>query len=196
MPDKDYTLERNEAAERKKKVISMCLDRFIAQGLSETTVRDLGDAAQLKAAGIYWYFGSKDDAVLSCAEEASLRLENNMLAPVIREVTKPDYMIKRLYSRAKDMAPTMRFLAQVCSTPKYSQSMEGTLRSFTNRCDSYSSKIASRLGCKARDVEPYLLMGISAFTNYMIFGDQYYISHQVKMIEKALNELNQGKENA
>lgn len=196
MQNKGNTLERNESAERKKRVISMCLDRFIAQGLSETTVRDLGDAAQLKTAGIYWYFGSKDDAVLSCAEEASLRLESCMLAPVVKEVTKPDYMIRRLFSRANDMAPTMRFLAQVCSTPKYSKSMEDTLRSFTNRCSSYSSKIASRLGCEARDVEPYLLMGISAFSNYMIFGDQYYISHQVNLIENALNELNQVKENA
>lgn len=83
MQDKENAQERNEAAERKKKVISMCLDRFIAKVLSETTVRDLGDAAQLKTAGIYWYFGSKDDAVLSCAEEASLRLENDMLAPLL-----------------------------------------------------------------------------------------------------------------
>lgn len=105
-------------------------------------------------------------------------------------------MIKQLYSRAKDMAPTMRFLAQVCSTPKYSQSMEPTLRSFTKRCDYYSSKIASKLGCEVKNVEPYLLMGITAFSNYMIFGDQYYISHQVKMIENALKELNQIKENA
>lgn len=196
MQNRLNTYERNEAPERKKQVISKCLDRFIAKGLSETTVRDLGDAAQLKTAGIYWYFGSKDDAVLCCAEEASLRLENNMLAPVVKEVTKPDYMIKRLYSRAKDMAPTMRFLAQVCSTPKYSQGMEDTLCSFTNRCSYYSSKIASKLGCEAGDVEPYLLMGISSFSNYMIFGDQKYISHQVQLIEKALYELNQLRGNA
>ena len=42
--------------EKKKEVVSKCLETFIRQGLSETSVRDLSGCLNLQSGGIYYYF--------------------------------------------------------------------------------------------------------------------------------------------
>ena len=100
--------------DRKKEVINVCLDHFIEKGLSETSTRSLSGALKLQNAGLYDYFSRKDEAVILCAEEAALRLENALLLPALKDLSNPDLMVNRLQSRADEMAPTMRFLASVC----------------------------------------------------------------------------------
>lgn len=55
--------------DRKKEVINVCLDHFIANGL-EISTRSLSEALKLQNTGLYYYFESKDEAVILCAEEA------------------------------------------------------------------------------------------------------------------------------
>lgn len=86
--------------DRKKEVINICLDHFIENGLYETSTRSLSRALKLQNAGLYYYFTSKDEAVIQCAEEAALRIENALIAPTIRDLADPDNMMKRLRSRA------------------------------------------------------------------------------------------------
>ncbi len=66
---------------RKKEVINICLDHFISHGL-ETSTRSLSKALKLQNAGLYYYFESKDEAVILCAEAAALRLETNLIVEV------------------------------------------------------------------------------------------------------------------
>lgn len=67
-------------SDRRKEILNVCLDTFINKGLSETTVRDLSTALKLQSGGIYYWFKDKDEAVVACAEEAALRLENPRMA--------------------------------------------------------------------------------------------------------------------
>lgn len=130
-----------EIADRKKEVIDLCLSKLVAKGLAEITVRELSASLQLKKAGIYWYFKDKDEVIVSCAEEAADRLETNLILPALQEIRNPDAMLKRLYDRADEMAPTMRYFAQVCATPKYRDEMSPVLSRLSKRyqglCDSF-----------------------------------------------------------
>ena len=85
--------------DRKKEVINICLDHFISHGL-ETSTRSLSKALKLQNAGLYYYFESKDEAVVLCAEEAALRLENALIVSAMKDIKNPDLMMKRLQSRA------------------------------------------------------------------------------------------------
>ena len=49
--------------EKKKEVVSKCLETFIRQGLSETSVRDLSGCLNLQSGGIYYYFRSEERRV-------------------------------------------------------------------------------------------------------------------------------------
>ena len=69
-------------SDRRKEILNVCLDTFINKGLSETTVRDLSTALKLQSGGIYYWFKDKDEAVVACAEEAALRLENSLILQV------------------------------------------------------------------------------------------------------------------
>lgn len=62
--------------DRKEEVISTCLEQFVKKGLYRTTSRDLSKALKLQSAGLYYYFTTKDEAVITCAEEASFLLED------------------------------------------------------------------------------------------------------------------------
>lgn len=89
-------------SDRRKEILNVCLDTFINKGLSETTVRDLSTALKLQSGGIYYWFKDKDEAVVACAEEAALRLENSLIFPALKDIKDPDKMIKRLkYGQTK-----------------------------------------------------------------------------------------------
>ena len=70
-----------ENAQRKREILDVCLATFIRRGLYETSVRDLSRALALQSGGIYYWFKDKDDVVVTCAEEAALRLEEHLIAP-------------------------------------------------------------------------------------------------------------------
>ena len=103
-----------ENNERRKEILNTCLDTFISKGLSETTVRDLSTALKLQSGGIYYWFKDKDEAVVACAEEAALRLENSLIFPALDDIRDPDRLMKQLKIRADKMRPTMKFFASVC----------------------------------------------------------------------------------
>lgn len=176
-------------ADRKKEVINACLELFVSKGVSETSVRDLSNAINLQVSGMYYYFKSKDEAVVTCAEEAALRLEHNLIAPALRDISDPDKMFRRLLSRADEMAPMMRFFTQVCASPKYFEAMRPALDRLTERYKTYAQRFAGAVGCGATEIEPYFYMTITAITNYMIFAEDRYIYPQIKLIKEALNNL-------
>lgn len=102
--------------DRKQEVINICLDLFIEKGLTSTSTRNLSSALKLQNAGLYYYFESKDEAVIACAEEAALRVESALIPGALHDIDDLDTMMKRLQSRADEMAPTMRFLVTVCAS--------------------------------------------------------------------------------
>lgn len=187
--EKGFTVE----TDRRKEVIDICLDAFVSQGLAETTSRDLSSALKLQSGGLYYYFKSKDDAVVACAEEAAVRLEDILILPALKDVDDPDIMIESLRKRADEMAPTMKFLAQVCSTPKYNDSMKPALSRLCKRYVRYAEKFADKLHCDVDEISPYVYLCITAVSNYMIFGEQDYISPQMRLIK---NEIIKLKNNA
>lgn len=124
-----------------------------------------------------------------CAEEAANRLETNLIIPALREIHNPDAMLKQLYDRADEMAPTMRYFAQVCATPKYRNEMSPVLSRLSKRYKFYATRFAEELGCKEEQLEPYFSMCISTMTNYMLFGDNYCVSTAMATRREKLKEL-------
>ena len=104
-----------ENAQRKREILDVCLATFIRRGLYETSVRDLSRALALQSGGIYYWFKDKDDVVVTCAEEAALRLEEHLIAPALQDIREPDRMMERLRLRADELRPMMKFFASVAS---------------------------------------------------------------------------------
>ena len=61
-------MNTSKKAERTKKMIGICLDCFVEKGLTVTTTTDLCNANNLQNGGIYYYFDTKEEIVLACAE--------------------------------------------------------------------------------------------------------------------------------
>lgn len=175
-------------SDRKKEVINICLDHFISNGL-ETSTRSLSKALKLQNAGLYYYFESKDDAVIACAEAAAIRLENALLVPALKDIGEPALMFTRLQSRADEMTPTMRFLVSVCVNDKYKEKIKPTLHRFNERYEHYAELIAEKLGCKKEDIEPYVYLVITAVANYMIFEEDVFISSQMEIAKRAIKSF-------
>ena len=175
--------------DRKKEVINICLDLFIEKGLTATSTRDLSSALKLQNAGLYYYFESKDDAVIACAEEAALRLENALIPPALKEIYRPDVMMQTLHRKAKEMAPTMRFLVTVCASSQYKDKMKPALDRLAERYSHYADQVARTLRCEQRDIEPYVYMVITAVANYMIFCEDALFFSQIKIAEEAIRQI-------
>ena len=175
--------------DRKKEVVNVCLDHFIEKGLSETSTRSLSSALRLQSGGLYYYFSSKDEAVVLCAEEAAIRLENTLITPALRDISNPDLMMKRLQSRADEMAPTMRFLVSVCTSKRYKESVRPILDRLADRYEHYAEMIAKKLNCGLDEIEPYVFMTITAVANYMIFAEDGIIAPQMKLVKSAISKI-------
>lgn len=173
-------------SDRRKEILNVCLDTFINKGLSETTVRDLSTALKLQSGGIYYWFKDKDEAVVACAEEAALRLENFLIFPALKDIKDPDKMMKRLKIRADEMQPTMKFFASVCALSKYEERMQPVLDRLAERYEAYARRVSKELNCDFDAVAPYVYFAITTITDYMIFGEAKYIFPQIELIKTAL----------
>lgn len=58
----------------------MCLEQFVDKGLYRTTSRDISKALNLQSAGMYLCFENKDDAIVACTEQASIKLEQQLFS--------------------------------------------------------------------------------------------------------------------
>ncbi|MBQ4066944.1 MAG: hypothetical protein IJD22_04790, partial [Clostridia bacterium] len=67
--------------------------------------------------------------------------------------------------------------------------LEPTLEGLAKRFEHYAEVFAKKLGCRREDVEPCLYSAVCAVTNYMIFGDAYYISYQLEAVRARLHQL-------
>lgn len=174
---------------RHEEVVSTCLDQFVKKGLYKTTSRDLSKALKLQNAGLYYYFQSKDDAVIACAEEASFLLEDGLIVPALSDIYDPEILVKNLFTRADSLALMMRFLAQVCSANEYMDEMKPALFRLSQRYQEYAKRFAQKLRCDVQTVEPFVYMSISSISNYMLFGEQSYIIPQMEMVKVKLTEI-------
>ena len=176
-----------EKKNRKKEITNICLDTLIRKGLLNTSVRDLSAALNLQSGGIYYWFRDKDDAVIACAEEAALRLEDILIGPALQDMRDPDILMQRLRERADQMRPTMKFFASVCALAQYEQAMRPMLDRLAARYESYAGQFAQTLHCSVDAVAPYVYFAITTVTDYMIFGEAAYIAPQIELIKTALH---------
>lgn len=75
-----------EAIDRKKEIVNNCLELLVERGLTQTTTRELSKVMKLKSGDMYYYFNSKDELIIVCAEEAVIRVENSLLVPALKEL--------------------------------------------------------------------------------------------------------------
>ena len=156
----------------------------------------MSKALKLQNAGLYYYFESKDEAVILCAEEVAIRLEDALIPAAIRDIENPDIMMKRLKSRADEMASTMRFFVTVCASKQYKGKMKPALDRLTERYKHYSEQVAKKLNCNKEDIEPYVYLVISAVVNYMIFSEDDMVAPQIKIAKEAILNLLSSPENS
>lgn len=175
--------------DRRKEVVNICLDLFVEKGLYKTSTRDLSKALQLQSSGLYYYFPTKDDAVVACVEGAIRRLEDVLISPVRKEINNPAEMMKRLLSRADEMAPVYQFVVTVCSDQQYREKTKPILDALGERYVQYSEVFSKLLNCKVQELTPFVYMSITAITNYMIFREESFIAPQLKAVQLKLERI-------
>ena len=178
-----------ETTDRKKEILGNCLEILVEKGLTQTTTRDLSKAMNLKNGGMYYYFSSKDDLIIACAEEAVLRVESNLFVPALRDTSQPKLMMERLRINALKMAPTMKFFVSVCTDKQYTESMKPVLERVGVRYTRYAEKFAQVLQTDVKEITPFVYMMIAAISNYMVFGEASFVSPQLSAVRIKLERL-------
>ena len=121
-------MNEDKKTERRREIIAVCLDCFVEKGLTITTTKDLCTAAKLQNGGIYYYFSTKEEIVLACAEAAIERIEKGAFGIVFEDIRDIKSMMDRLGTLADKMSPTMRFLVSVCVSREYGEKVKTALR--------------------------------------------------------------------
>ena len=149
---------------------------------------------QLQNGGIYYYFTSKDEIVLACAEEAINRIEQAALDVVFEDLNDIRHMMEHLGSMADKMSPTMRFLVSVCVSQEYGEKVKPTLVRLAAQYSYYTRRIARLLGCSESEVEPFVHLSILAINNYMIFAERALFDPQIEAAKNGLLALARRKQ--
>ena len=178
-----------ENTDRKREIINKCLELLVEKGITQTTTRDLSRAMKLKSGGMYYYFQSKDDLIIACAEEAILRVEDNLIIPAIEEVAQPKAMMEHLQTNALNISPTMKFFVSVCTDERYSETIKPVLYRVGQRYNQYASKFALALKSDIKEITPFVYMMITAISNYMVFGEASFVSPQLRAVQIKFERL-------
>lgn len=183
-------------SERKQQVIDVCLETFTKKGFAHTSTRDLCDALNLNSGGIFYYFQTKDEIILACAEAAAIKMESKLVSAALSNIENPQKMIDELMKCSTDFQPTMKFFVSVCATSKYQKAIQPILENLTKRYGLYAKKIAEAYCCDFDEIEPYVYITINTLFNYMMFGQREFTKSQLKLICKVetalLERRNQG----
>lgn len=126
-------MNEDKKTERRREIIAVCLDCFVEKGLTITTTKDLCTAAKLQNGGIYYYFSTKEEIVLACAEAAIERIEKGAFGIVFEDIRDIKSMMDRLGTLADKMSPTMRFLVSVCVSREYGEKVKFALSRLASR---------------------------------------------------------------
>ena len=188
-------MNEDKKKEKRNEIIGVCLDCFVKKGLTVTTTKDLCTAANLQNGGIYYYFSTKEEIVLACAEEAINRIEKSAFGIVLEDISDIRSMMDRLVTLADKMSPTMRFLVSVCVSREYEEQIKPSLVRLASRYPYYTDKIAEILGCTKDEVEPFIHLSILAINNYMIFAERALFDPQIESVKKELMSLAERKRN-
>lgn len=196
MPEKNggQSLSEEKKIKKRRELLSLCLDCLIEKGLTAVTTKELCSAAQLQNGGIYYYFTSKDEIVLACAEEAINRIEQAALDVVFEDLNDIRHMMEHLGSMADKMSPTMRFLVSVCVSQEYGEKVKPSLVRLAARYPYYTRRIARLLGCSESEVEPFVHLSILAINNYMIFAERALFDPQIEAAKNGLLALARRKQ--
>ncbi len=182
-------MKTSKKAKRTKEIISICLDCFIEKGLTVTTTTDLCNANNLQNGGIYYYFDTKEEMVLACAEEAIFRIEQSAFSIALEDIKDVANMVDHLGTLADKLSPAMRFLVSVCVSQEYGEKAKPYLVQLAGRYPYYTERIAEILGCTKEEVEPYVHLSILALNNYMIFNERALFQPQIEAAKKGLMQL-------
>lgn len=182
-------MKTSKKTKRTKEIISICLDCFIEKGLTVTTTIDLCNANNLQNGGIYYYFDTKEEMVLACAEEAIFRIEQSAFSIALEDIKDVANMVDHLGTLADKLSPVMRFLVSVCVSQKYGEKAKPYLVQLAGRYPYYTERIAEILGCTKEEVEPYVHLSILALNNYMIFNERALFLPQIEAAKKGLMQL-------
>ena len=188
-------MNEDKKKEKRNEIIGVCLDCFVKKGLTVTTTKDLCTAANLQNGGIYYYFSTKEEIVLACAEEAINRIEKSAFGIVLEDISDIRSMMDRLVTLADKMSPTMRFLVSVCVSHEYEEQIKPSLVRLASRYPYYTDKIAEILGCTKDEAEPFIHLSILAINNYMIFAERALFDPQIESVKKELMSLAERKRN-
>lgn len=82
-----------EQTEKTIEIIDKCLSYLMKVGLYKATSRELSLESGLNKTGLYYYFKSKDDVVLACAERAVRLISDNIMLPTIQEIIESTLML-------------------------------------------------------------------------------------------------------
>ncbi len=177
------------SSDRKKEVVDVCLKTFMAKGLSHTSTKDLCDALNLNSGGVFWYFKTKDDIIIACAEEAAIRIENDLVGAALADIDDPEKLAKDLHDRSVKMRPLMKFFVSVCSSSKYEEAIQPALDNLSQRYKHYTRKFAEKLCCSEEEIAPYVYTVINTMLSYMLFGKKSFTAPQLTMAYDALVEF-------
>ena len=179
--------------QRTRELIQVCLDVFVEKGLTISTTTDLSFAAGLQNGGIYYYFDTKEEIVIACAEAAIDRIEKRAFGLVLEDLDDIENMMNHLGAMADELSPVMRFLVSVCVSQEYGEKVKPLLVKLAGRYPDYTRQIAKILGCSTQDVEPYVHLSILAINNYMIFGERALFEPQIRAAKRELLKLAEKK---
>ncbi len=173
-------------SKRKQEIIDKCLETFMQNGLSHTSTKKLCDALNLNSGGVFYYFKTRDEIIIACAEEAKKRIECDLFGIAISDIEHPERLARDLQARATVMRPLMKFFVSVCATPKYENAVTPLLDKLTIRYKRYTEQFAEKLCVSPENVAPYVYIVINTMLSYMLFGKANFVAPQLELVYNKL----------
>lgn len=180
---------RNEEAygEKKEQIMRACFDCYAELGLHGTGISAVAKAAGISKAALYTYFKDADELITESAAYCMSSVEDDFMALAPRTPDEIPRFLKEVpYWTAQKHGKRYRLMYQIYTHPKYIEEGKRFFAGVNERYREYAGALAPKLGLPPEVLTPLIFILIRACVHYALFEDDYYLTSQISVLEKAV----------
>lgn len=183
---------RNEAEFQKKKaeLMEKCFECYAENGLNGVGIRGLAEACGCNSAVLYTYFDDLDDLIIQSTEYCMTKVEDDFLA---KAPAGPEDLMRFIdevpYWTAEQHGSKYRLMYQIYTNPKYIAQGRQFFEGVNERYTEHAKRFEKKLGIPYDTLTSLMFIFIRACVHYAMFGDEYYLKSELKVLKQAVNLL-------
>ncbi len=164
-------MEKQKEKNIKTEFLEPSFKYLVANGLENTSVRDLCQEMRISYGSLYYWFENKDDIYFSVVKYGISKVADELFKMAFKKMKNPKLFFDTFLEEVDKYKMELRLVFQFATSPVYGTRMREKAEDFKFVYEKYISTLSDILGCDKEDVAPIIYILISILVDYVVWED-------------------------